>query len=212
MTEHEKRFRKWKEDTRREALEKEISRLKEENLKKHKSFKSLKTIFIITSILLITSFAVIFLVFNGQKAEIKAQKTLSEVAIKKDSLSGDQQKKATKENNGGQIKIAAPVRDTAIVKIPQDGVFFSIQIGAYLGIDLSQYDENMISLHQNSSAGINQFTLGIFSDYKKAQSFQDEVLKLGFNDAYIIAIRDGKRLKTEEALRLKQKSDTSENP
>ncbi|PWE01159.1 hypothetical protein [Marinilabilia rubra] len=204
MTEHEKKFLKWKEDTRRTALENEVERLKEENQKKSESFKKLKISFITAGILIIASYAIIFFFLGNKEMEGKQTSPASEARQTKNTTVSRKEKTSSPQTSTGQIKIIAPVRDTILLKIPSDGILFSVQIGAYLGKDLNEFNKNMLSLHQHSSSGINQFTLGIFPEYEQAKRFRKEVLTLGLKDAYIIAIKNGKRLNVEEALNQKQ--------
>lgn len=209
MTEHEKKFLKWKEDTRREALEMEVDRLNEENRRKHSSIKKLKTSFIMAGVILIATYAFLFFELKDKGKELQTSGPQSISSLTEDSLFNDQGKNLPKNTENRQMKITAHVRDTVLLKIPPDGILFSVQIGAYLGKDLSEYDKNMISLHQNSASGINQFTLGVFPEYNDAKLFQDKVLRLGFNDTYITAMKNGKRINTQKALKLKQKENTS---
>lgn len=88
--------------------------------------------------------------------------------------------------------------------VPEDGLLFSIQIGAYTGVDMRPFDVNMFSLRQYTYQTINQFTVGIFQDYKNAEAFRTIIQQMGFNDAFIIATLNGKRLPIQEALAIKR--------
>ena len=201
MNENEEKFREWKESTRREALEKEVKRLKEENEKITTLLKKIRTGLIITGLIILSSYALIFYFYlPPQTATNERTEPPSNPKEKQDSTFTTNKRKPSETASMRQLKILAPVSDTAIIKIPPDGLYFSIQTGAYLSKDLSPFEKNMISLHQDSSSGINQFTLGVFSAYEDAQIFRKEVEKLGFKDAYITAGKNGQRINLKEAL------------
>jgi hypothetical protein len=115
------------------------------------------------------------------------------------------------QEKGKVRKIINLSTDTIAFMIPEDGLFFSIQIGAFSGIDLNKFSNNMIALHQYSNGGINQFTLGIFADYDQAVIFRNLIKKIGFKDAYITAIQNGHRINIQEALKIKLRNSSSQN-
>ncbi|SFD71662.1 hypothetical protein SAMN05444380_101123 [Thermophagus xiamenensis] len=197
MTDHEQAFIRWKEDTRREALEKELTRLKKEiTLKKHLQRKII-TLLIIVSTLLIFSLAYIF--FHQLFSNPISREVSNEIISAKES----QLQREIASDSVAKIKqliILPSTTDTLRFKLPDDGIIFSVQVGAYINTDMSKFKQNMISLRQIDYGGINQFTLGIFTTYEEALEFRDIVRKLGFKEAYITAIQNGQRINIREAL------------
>ncbi len=93
--------------------------------------------------------------------------------------------------------------------VPEDGILFSIQIGAYTGVDMQPFQVNMFSLRQYTYQTINQFTVGIFENYNDAESFRHIIQQMGFTDAFIIATLNGKRWPIKEALAIKSQQQTT---
>jgi hypothetical protein len=161
VTENEKALKKWKEETRREALGNEVERL-----------KSLTA---------------------GQAVKIRRITTANKAEEESSTETPPLQQNK-------ELNIISPLSDTIKLRIPENGIIFSIQIGAYLSHDLQRFNNNMISLHQYSSEYINQFTLGLFTNYTAALEFRDIVKQLGFSDAYVTALKNGKRINIDEAI------------
>lgn len=192
VTENENALKKWKEETRKEALENEVERLR--SLANHQSAK-IKRI----SIALLAALAIVI-------ASLGALCALSSSYEKPQPITASQtaDEKSTEKTPPSQIErelnIISPISDTIKFRIPENGIIFSIQIGAYLSHDLQKFNDNMISLHQYSAENINQFTLGLFTNYTEAIEFRDMVKQLGLTDAYVTALKNDKRIPIQEAL------------
>ncbi len=80
------------------------------------------------------------------------------------------------------------------------GVVFKVQIGAYASKDLSQYTDNSKNFTQEEGEGFKRFTLGVFRDYWKADTFKKYLREMGVKDAWIVSFRDGQRVPIKEVL------------
>ena len=197
MSDHEKAFNQWKDETRREALEKELSRLQKENISTIRHLKKIKIALMSVSALLILS--VVFII-SGHHSPISEQPLLPTEDMTQDSKNHPKDSTTKLGIDNGNLIIMSPMSDTINFSIPDDGIFFSVQVGAFNKINMDKFIQNMISLRQIKYAGINQFTLGILPTYEEAVEFRDVVKKIGFAEAYITAIQNGKRINIQEAL------------
>lgn len=98
------------------------------------------------------------------------------------------------------------------IEISLNPVVYSVQIGAYSGIDMAPFELNLVSLQQYTVDDINQFTAGIFNDYGDASRFKTLLVKMGFADAFVIATYRGKRISINEALALQNDTSLPDNP
>ncbi len=101
-------------------------------------------------------------------------------------------------------------QEALIFEVPEDGIIYSIQMGAYTEIDLSPFRLNLLSIYQYSYENINQLTAGLFQDYNNAAHFLDLIIQMGFEDAFIVATKNGRRISVQEALSF-QKQTLPEN-
>lgn len=184
-----------KEELRKEALEKEIQRLKTTTQKQSKKLHRLrKGMFFL---LLFFALLLVMLVINGL------------LKWPADSLLTNEDTKTLIENTEplvinnqpeNHIVIPDKIEDGLIFKIPGDGILFSVQIGAYAGIEMTPFKMNLFSLQQYSYEGINQYSAGLFDSYDKALDFLSIIKQMGFDDAFIISTHYGKRLSVQEAI------------
>lgn len=190
VTKNEIELKQWKEKTRREALEIEVERLKSVNT--HQAGKIKKLLIGLTAalVLMITS---VIVIFSMRSPDTKDQSTVN--TQKEDSLP-----KILSPSTSRELTIISPISDTINLRIQEDEVIFSVQIGAYSEQNLDNFTNNLISLHQYKSEYINQFTLGLFTRYEKAFEFREAIKEIGIKDSYITAIKNGKRIKIQEAL------------
>ncbi|PRZ02043.1 hypothetical protein BY457_10164 [Marinilabilia salmonicolor] len=196
VTRNELELKKWKEKTRREALESEVERLKSLTAHQSEKIKKVTIALISTLALLVLSLIGVFILQNSEK---KNQANIKTPAAKEEIATQNAIPPVPKGLN-----IISPASDTIKLNLNENGILFSVQIGAYSGQNLDEYKDNMLSLHQYKSENINQFTLGLFTGYEKALAFKEAIKKIGIKDSYITAIRDGRRIKIEEALSEKE--------
>ncbi|MGQ1890007.1 hypothetical protein ACT29H_06155 [Thermophagus sp. OGC60D27] len=202
MSDHEEAFKQWKEETRREALEKELSRLQKENITKNRYLKKMKTGLFSVTALLILSCIFILTQYNPSNPR---QKPHEKAKLNQEKITHKTPLGSELSSNIDQLILITPVSDTIRFRIPDDGIFFSVQVGAYMGIDMDKFKQNMVSLRQIDYDDINQFTLGIFTSYEEAVEFRDLVKQIGFQEAYITAMQGEKRINIREALQQRTK-------
>ncbi|NPA37811.1 MAG: SPOR domain-containing protein [Chlorobi bacterium] len=185
----EEAFTEWKNQTRQEALEKEVQRLRERTYRQSGKIASLRrtvyfTTFFFTALLTIMAVKGMIVLSAD-----KTKPTTEQLSQKITAIQKPEQVTTPTENKAETIidSIPVPLNKTK-------GLIYCVQIGAYTGINLDDYKENLISLQQDSYDGINQLTLGRFRDYEKARTFLDIVKRIGFNDAFIMKFNDGKRV------------------
>jgi hypothetical protein len=190
MTEED--FTEWKDNTRQSALEREVQRLRELSQKQSGKIGNLRRIVYFISFFFIVLFSILLakgmLVFPGddtnqvsitQQApmELNETTTIDTNSIEKPDLYIPD-------------TIPVPLRETK-------GVIYCVQIGAYTGIDLEEYKENLVSLQQDSYEGINQLTLGRFTNHDKANEFLAIIHQIGFHDAFIMSFKNGRRVQVK---------------
>ena len=189
------------EVTRIRAYEKEIARLKAVSARQSQKYSRLKKF----SFFLLIFFLVllVMMAFYGLLSwPSGGQQTADSVvpAPKADTLTMP----ADTTGTSGDSFLSHPHDEEWLVfPIPENGILFQVQIGAFTGIDLQPYALNMLSLHQYQYENINQFTAGLFVDFESARSFRDLLQQMGFTDAYVTATLHGKRIAAHKARRLK---------
>ncbi len=80
-----------------------------------------------------------------------------------------------------------------------EGITFRIQIGAYEQINLSQY-ANQQNFGVEQSGAAQKFTIGLFRSYREADSFKKYLQQMGVKDAWVVAYREGNRVKIEDVI------------
>lgn len=184
----EEAFKAWKEQTRQEALEKEVKRLRERSYKQSGKIGSLRRTVYFSWFFFIVLFAIMLfkgmISLNGKQAKPETEKAITK-----------QEKKVVKATTDSvQQKNTAAIPDSIVPIKNTKGILYCVQIGAFTGLDLDEFKGDLVSLQQDSYDGINQLTLGRFKDYKKAVRFLNIVHQIGFHDAFIMTFKDGKRV------------------
>ena len=194
MTEED--FTEWKDNTRQNALEREVQRLRELSQKQSGKLGALRRIVYFMTFFFVVLFSILFfkgmLVFPGNDAGVV-------VATQTDILVRDE---VTEVDSGSIDKIDQYIPATIPVPLRETkGIVYCVQIGAYTGINLDEYKENLVSLQQDSYEGINQLTLGRFTNHDKANEFLAIIHQIGFHDAFIMSFKNGRRvpLKVQES-------------
>ncbi|TAJ10146.1 hypothetical protein DMA11_19435 [Marinilabiliaceae bacterium JC017] len=200
MTTSEKEFLEWKVQMRKSAMEKEVERLRNTTKKQSYKINTLRKILYFLTFFFLVLFIILtlkgYILFPSQENVPLSQSSLV-----------DEKKKETKDlaqhiNSNNDLP---PTPQKGI----SAGVNYSVQIGAYTGIDLEKYKDNLVLLNQDSFDGINQFTLAHFNDYKQATDFLEIIKQMGFKDAFIMSFIDGKRSNIQDAIAISQKEQTS---
>ena len=201
-------FNQWKEEMRQDALEKELKRIKQFSTRQSAIIQRQRRTLWFLSIFVGALFALlIFKGFLKWPHNQTPNTTLAQpVASPQDSVT---RPAVTPDNPttaaNAPIEILRPGQDTLRIEIPSDGILFSVQIGAFTNFDLNRFNDNLVSIHQDTYEGINQLSLGIFKLYPDATEFLKIVKKIGFEDAFVMATRFGERIKIQKALMTRQK-------
>jgi hypothetical protein len=191
----EEAFKDWKNQTRQEALEKEVQRLRERTHRQSGKIASLRRTVYFTTLFFTALLTIMFM-----KGMIVISSENREPANGTEQLSDVVQEPVAVQQEDNTKEEPAMIPDSIPVPVNKTkGLIYCVQIGAYTSVNLDDYEENLISLQQDSYDGINQLTLGRFNDYGKALAFLDVVKRIGFKDAFIMKFFNGKRIpvKTE---------------
>jgi hypothetical protein len=80
------------------------------------------------------------------------------------------------------------------------GVYYKVQIGAFRNdIPQNLYDQFAPISGERLNTGITRFTAGFFVQFENAKDVKQQIRAMGYNDAFIVAYRDGKRIPLYEA-------------
>ncbi len=75
---------------------------------------------------------------------------------------------------------------------------YAVQIGAFEQKDLSLYSDNFVNFKEIKKEEYNKYALGNFESFEDAKLFRQELVNLGFSDAFIGAYQNGERLRIEK--------------
>lgn len=78
-------------------------------------------------------------------------------------------------------------------------VGFEVQVGAFEYFDLSAYTDELVRFQEVDNNGIKKYVLGRFRHFEDAESFLQDVQRMGVSDAFIAGVVDGKRATVAEA-------------
>ncbi len=81
-------------------------------------------------------------------------------------------------------------------EVPNQGTFFSIQIGAFNQSTISElFNQNTVDLKvENDASGFKKYMLGGYTTYEDASAARKKVLKMGAKGAWIVAYKNGSRV------------------
>lgn len=205
MSFSENTFNEQKSKLRIEAMEKEVQRLKSSAQKKSSKIGSLRRSLYLQLVFFVSLFSILIfkglIQLPGSTAEIDETIHNAELLVEKDTIKED-----INSEYDSLSHIVYNTHKGAVPKEDYDGILFAIQIGAYTGIDFEGYEDNLLGLKQDTYEGINQFTLGEFIDYGEAETFLDVVKNMGFQDAFIMSFKNGRRIQIQNALAMRQKN------
>ena len=173
MLEEEKSLIEDRERWRREAIEAEVLRLKDQDKRYHKINKWLKYLVVFQAILIVIG-GIGYLIYMQFEAE------QPKPAIKMEDVKLKDQPKLDKK----------------------DKVIFSIQISTYRNVSLEEFREKMVNIGQYTFEDLKQFTLGEFESYTDATEFLKRVRKIGLPDAFIVATYNDQRIPITEAINM----------
>lgn len=72
-------------------------------------------------------------------------------------------------------------------RVDDGTLVYRVQLGAYAEFNLDKYKQNIEGLYQDSIDGFRRVSLGAFSRLADAQQFQQEMVRLGLENVYIVA-------------------------
>lgn len=102
--------------------------------------------------------------------------------------------------NGVEPKPAPQPQPTVVNTgggIPQQGIAFTVQIGAYKNTNLSDYTNADLKTEEGQ---LNKYILGVFRKYGEAEQLKIHLKNMGLKDSWIASYKDGKRVGIEEVL------------
>lgn len=82
-----------------------------------------------------------------------------------------------------------------------DGIFFEVQLGAFKDFNLDGYQKELAALRQVKHDGKNKLILGKFRSHRKALAFENDMKRLGLDEAFIVGRVDGEITTHAQALR-----------
>jgi|GEM_PF-2346276 len=145
----------------------------------------------------------------------KYEHTRNEVAVakkKSDSLNQivqELRKKETENNDAIQkihderaknqeviTKLEEEAKTGERKEVPREGVFFSIQIGAFNQSTISEvFKNNTVELKvETDPSGFKKYMLGGYTSYEDAAASRKKLRQMGAKDAWIVAYKNGGRV------------------
>ena len=108
---------------------------------------------------------------------------------------------ATKNEEKNDIVEKKIIEEQKIIK-PE--IVFKVQIGTYLKEMKNSERFKELKVEEKVVNGTYKYFVGNTSSKKKADSLRNSMVEKGFNDAFIIALKDGIRINVKEALSLQK--------
>jgi len=204
MSFSEHAFGEHKNQMRSEALEKEVRRLRSISRRQSHKISSLRRTLYFAIFFFVVLLSIL-LIKGLIQFPAKPTKPTPDLAQLRQTIIDSLARQKPQEDTLDRFVYSA--HPAAIRKEDFKGVIFSIQIGAYTGIDLEQYEDHLMGIKQDSYEGINQFTLGEFIDYSEAVEFLNTIKQMGFQDAFIMSFKNGIRIHIQDAISIQQKNN-----
>ncbi|NHN27910.1 SPOR domain-containing protein [Flavobacterium jejuense] len=191
-----------------QEIEKNNRELKEftNNLKKERKkgdvFKGQRNIFIIVSgIVLLVLFSIVVVyytkplllinntflnekgigLYDSGKIDTLEKKILEYKKINEELLNSNSLMKENSKSSSAQVDIV-----------------YTVQIGAFYDQRISLHSEVFGNFKELQEDEFYKYSLGNFDNLNEAQIFRKKLLTIGFEDAFIVSYKEGKRLKIEE--------------
>ncbi len=181
------------------------------NEKKVKGIKTQRNIFIILTFLLLAGFVWAF--FFKDKEKLKNIQRLNDgdvVLVSKDSLQfyktfvdslgayrtfyieTKKKEKYKKEKTNSESTPKKSLNDQKVV--------YSVQLKSVKNFKLAS--DNLVNLKEFSKGNVSKYSLGNYTKYAEAEDLKNQLKKIGFRDAFIVAESYGKPIGVREALKL----------
>lgn len=96
-------------------------------------------------------------------------------------------------------------------KMPE-GLVFKVQIGAFRNpIPQDHFKGFSPIMGEKTSSGLTRYTAGLFKEFNVANSAKTEIRSIGYQDAFVVAYLNGKRISINEARAMIQDGTTTTN-
>jgi hypothetical protein len=82
----------------------------------------------------------------------------------------------------------------SVDKEPPTGTVYEVQIGTFENYDLKKYKAVFNNLHEEKDGKLTKLTLGRFQNEKQANTFKNDMIKLGVKKAWVVKKVNGKRI------------------
>jgi hypothetical protein len=84
------------------------------------------------------------------------------------------------------------------------GIIYAVQVGAFRNnLPMSFYYQFAPVVSEEHGDGIHRYTAGFFNTYKEAYGSLKLIKELGYKDAFVVVLNNGKRVKMTEDLKRK---------
>lgn len=135
---------------------------------------------------------------EAQKQSDSIKNKLTEIQQEADKTEQDVAKLKEEQEKNQQLidELKEQTKSAPTNSIPDTGVFYSVQIGAYNRRDISHLikeNEAELSVEQTDK-GMKKYLIGGYTTYEEAAKSRLQIRKLGFKDAWIVAHKDGQRI------------------
>jgi len=141
---------------------------------------------------------------NNMLAAKQKSDSLDKVAKElreKETANNDEMQKIQDERNKKQEairKLEEELKNGAAKKeVPQEGTFFSVQIGAFnqgAGGNVSDMFKQVDLKVETDPSGIQKFLIGGYTSYEDAAAARKKFMKMGAKGAWIVAYKNGSRV------------------
>ncbi len=84
-------------------------------------------------------------------------------------------------------------------KFLEKETIYSVQVKAFVDKNLSLASESLTNTMFVKANPFYAYSVGNFETLEEAQKFRQELVAMGFNDAFVASYRDGKRIAIEDA-------------
>lgn len=81
-------------------------------------------------------------------------------------------------------------------------LIFYVQIGAYKLFNINHYFEGIRCMNVALDDDMNKYIIGSFNGLAEAENFRNDIRKMGIEDAWVVPMLNGERLRMEDALQL----------
>lgn len=183
----------WKSNEQQLALQETLNKEKNHT----KKVRLWKNILLITTLLLVVLFLFFFIKQQGFATKNSTDVPQGMVMVKETKINALNHKIDSLSEINNQLQTQAGAR-TPNPDDYKNQTIYAVQIAALEKKDLSMYSDEFMNMHQYKAGGFNKYAIGMFATLAEAQQFRREIVKLGFETAFVASYKNGKRIKIEE--------------